>query len=62
MIGASLSGITFISVPGDVGKFEFSFFQAVLLPLVILYTYMLLPIYYKKNLTSIAIFETDSDL
>lgn len=55
MIGASLSGITFISVPGDVGKFEFSYFQVVLGYLVgyFVVAYMLLPIYYKKNLTSI---------
>ena len=30
MVGASLSGITFISVPGDVGNLEFSYFQVVL--------------------------------
>ena len=55
MIGASLSGITFISVPGDVGKFEFSYFQVVLGYLVgyFVVAYMLLPIYYKKNVTSI---------
>ena len=55
MVGASLSGITFISVPGDVGKFEFSYFQVVLGYLVgyFVVAYMLLPIYYKKNLTSI---------
>ena len=55
MVGASLSGITFISVPGDVGKFEFSYFQVVIGYLVgyFVVAYMLLPIYYKKNLTSI---------
>ncbi|MBU87023.1 MAG: sodium:solute symporter [Flavobacteriaceae bacterium] len=55
MIGASLSGITFISVPGDVGKFEFSYFQVVIGYLVgyFVVAYMLLPIYYKKNVTSI---------
>ena len=55
MIGASLSGITFISVPGDVGKFEFSYFQVVLGYLVgyFIVAYILLPIYYQKNVTSI---------
>ena len=55
MIGASLSGITFISVPGDVGKLEFSYFQVVLGYLVgyFIVAYILLPIYYQKNVTSI---------
>ena len=30
MVGASLSGITFISVPGDVGTTQFTYFQVVL--------------------------------
>jgi Na+/proline symporter len=30
MIGASLSGVTFISVPGNVGKVGFGYFQVVL--------------------------------
>ena len=30
MIGASLSGITFISVPGDVGVSNFTYFQVVI--------------------------------
>ena len=55
MIGASLSGITFISVPGDVGQFEFSYFQVVIGYLVgyFVVAYTLLPIYYNKNVTSI---------
>tara|TARA_A100000164_G_scaffold59448_1_gene47992 strand:- start:4869 stop:6326 length:1458 start_codon:yes stop_codon:yes gene_type:complete len=55
MIGASLSGITFISVPGDVGKLEFSYFQVVLGYLFgyFIVAYILLPIYYQKNVTSI---------
>ena len=30
MVGASLSGITFISVPGDVGSIDFTYFQVVI--------------------------------
>tara|TARA_S200000501_G_scaffold184031_1_gene173306 strand:+ start:330 stop:1793 length:1464 start_codon:yes stop_codon:yes gene_type:complete len=55
MVGASLSGITFISVPGDVGILNFTYFQVVLGYLVgyFIVAYLLLPIYYKKGLTSI---------
>ena len=55
MVGASLSGITFISVPGDVGKFEFIYFQVVLGYMFgyFIVALILLPIYYKLNLTSI---------
>jgi Na+/proline symporter len=55
MVGASLSGITFISVPGDVGNLEFSYFQVVLGYMVgyFIVALLLLPIYYKLNLTSI---------
>jgi len=55
MVGASLSGITFISVPGDVGNLEFSYFQVVLGYLFgyFVVALLLLPIYYKLNLTSI---------
>ena len=57
MIGASLSGVTFISVPGWVGNEanQFSYMQAVLGYFVgyIIVAYVLLPIYYKLNLTSI---------
>ncbi|MBT7624253.1 MAG: sodium:solute symporter [Flavobacteriaceae bacterium] len=55
MVGASLSGITFISVPGDVGKFEFTYFQVVLGYMFgyFIVAIILLPIYYKLNLTSI---------
>ncbi|SVA06297.1 uncharacterized protein METZ01_LOCUS59151 [marine metagenome] len=55
MVGASLSGITFISVPGDVGKFEFTYFQVVLGYMFgyVIVALILLPIYYKLNLTSI---------
>ncbi len=55
MIGASLSGVTFISVPGDVGNTKFYYFQLVLGYLVgyAVIAYILLPIYYKLNLISI---------
>ena len=55
MIGASLSGVTFISVPGSVGKSHFSYMVMVI---GYLFGYwviikILLPLYYKLNLTSI---------
>ncbi|MBL4653885.1 MAG: sodium:solute symporter, partial [Flavobacteriales bacterium] len=57
MIGASLSGVTFISVPGWVGNEanQFSYMQAVLGYFVgyFIVAYVLLPIYYRLNLTSI---------
>lgn len=55
MIGASLSGVTFISVPGWVGSSNFGYMQIVLGYLVgyFVIANVLLPIYYKLNLTSI---------
>ena len=55
MIGASLSGVTFISVPGWVQSSEFSYFQVCLgyVAGYVVVAFMLLPIYYKLNLTSI---------
>ena len=55
MIGTSLSGVTFISVPGAVGKIQFSYFQVVLgyiLGYVFIGT-VLMPLYYRLNLISI---------
>ncbi|WP_028374719.1 sodium:solute symporter [Leeuwenhoekiella sp. MAR_2009_132] len=55
MIGASLSGVTFISVPGWVEASQFSYFQVVLgytLGYAVI-GLVLLPLYYKLNLTSI---------
>ena len=55
MIGASLSGVTFISVPGWVNASQFSYFQMVLGYLLgygIIAT-VLLPLYYRLNLSSI---------
>src|SRR6478609_383298 len=62
MIGTSLSGVTFVSVPGAVGKpfaaggFEaFSYFQVVIGYVIgyFVIAYVLLPLYYRLNLTSI---------
>ncbi len=55
MIGTSLSGVTFVSVPGAVARDSFSYFQ-ITLGYLIGYTiiaYVLLPLYYKLQLTSI---------
>ena len=55
MIGASLSGVTFISVPGEVGNSGFTYFQVVLgyLPGYLLIATVLMPLYYKMNLVTI---------
>lgn len=55
MIGTSLSGMTFISVPGTVGNVNFGYFQVVIgywLGYFIV-AYVLLPVYYRMKLTSI---------
>ncbi|WP_299251358.1 sodium:solute symporter [uncultured Lacinutrix sp.] len=55
MIGASLSGVTFISVPGWIEASHFSYMQVVLGYIVgyLVIGTVLLPLYYKLNLTSI---------
>lgn len=55
MIGTSLSGVTFISVPGKVGVAHFAYFQVVVGYLIgyVVVAMVLLPLYYKLNLTSI---------
>lgn len=55
MIGASLSGVTFISIPGWVEVQQFSYFQVVLGYLVGYWFIgaVLMPLYYRLNLTSI---------
>ncbi|OUS02094.1 sodium:solute symporter [Flavobacteriales bacterium 33_180_T64] len=55
MIGASLSGVTFISVPGAVETKQFGYFQVVIGYFFgyLIIAYVLLPLYYKMNLTSI---------
>lgn len=55
MIGSSLSGVTFISVPGNVGKIGLAYFQVVLGYLVgyWIIILVLMPLYYRLNLVSI---------
>jgi SSS family transporter len=55
MIGASLSGVTFISVPGEVGNSGFEYFQMVLGYLLgyLVIGCVLMPLYYRLNLVSI---------
>jgi Na+/proline symporter len=55
MIGASLSGVTFISVPGDVVNSSFSYMMIVFGYLIGYYIIanVLMPVYYKLRLTSI---------
>lgn len=55
MIGASLSGVTFISVPGWVANSQFSYMQMVLgyLAGYLVIGTILMPLYYRLNLTSI---------
>jgi Na+/proline symporter len=55
MIGTSLSGVTFISVPGAVGATGFTYFQIIAGHLVgyLVVAYVLLPIYYRGRVTSI---------
>lgn len=55
MLGASLSGVTFISVPGWVGDSQFSYLQLVFGYLLgyFVVANILLPLYYRLNLTSI---------
>lgn len=61
MIGTSLSGVTFVSVPGTVGDYAgdafkgFGYFQVVIGYFLgyFVIAYVLLPLYYRLNLTSI---------
>lgn len=55
MIGTSLSGVTFMSVPGGVEKGHFGYMQIVIGYLIgyLVIAYVLLPLYYRLNLTSI---------
>ncbi len=55
MIGASLSGVTFISIPGDVGSTQFSYMLIVFGYLIgyVIIARILLPLYYRLRLTSI---------
>ena len=55
MVGTSLSGVTFISVPGAVGANAFTYFQIVIGQLLgyFVIAFVLLPVYYRLKLTSI---------
>ncbi len=55
MVGAALSGVTFVSVPGMVGNNNFYFFQFILGNVVgyLFITFVLIPLYYKLRLVSI---------
>jgi SSS family transporter len=55
MIGSSLSGVTFVSVPGNVGKIGFAYFQLVLGYLLGYWVIIgvLMPLYYRLNVISI---------
>jgi hypothetical protein len=61
MIGTSLSGVTFVSVPGTVGDFAgcaykaFGYFQVVIGNWIgcLVIAFVLLPLYYRLQLTSI---------
>ncbi len=55
MIGASISGVTFISIPGEVGNSYFSYMQIVFgyFAGYMIIANILLPLYYRLNLSSI---------
>ncbi|MEZ4842139.1 MAG: sodium:solute symporter [Flavobacteriaceae bacterium] len=55
MVGAALSGVTFVSLPGMVGNNDFYFFQFILGNVVgyLFITFVLIPLYYKLKLVSI---------
>lgn len=55
MLGSSISGVSFVSVPGMVGKIDFTYMQTVFGFFVgyLIIANVLLPLYYKMNLTSI---------
>ncbi len=58
MIGTSISGVTFISIPGEVGSTAFSYMQLVLgyfLGYMVIAN-VLMPLYYRMNLTSIYVY------
>ncbi|MCR4994215.1 MAG: sodium:solute symporter [Bacteroidales bacterium] len=58
MLGASLSGVTFVSVPGMVRTSDMTYLQMCLgfIPGYVLVAFVLLPVYYKLELTSIYTF------
>ncbi|MBN2274181.1 MAG: sodium:solute symporter [Bacteroidales bacterium] len=58
MIGASISGVTFISIPGEVGNSMFSYMQVVFgyFAGYLVIANVLLPLYYRMNLSSIYVY------
>jgi len=61
MVGAALSGVTFVSVPGMVGNNSFYFFQFILGNVVgyLFITFVLIPLYYRLKLVSIYAYLND---
>ena len=55
MIGASISGVTFVSVPGMVTQIDMTYMQTCLGFILgyVLVAFLLLPLYYRLNLTTI---------
>ena len=55
MIGASISGVTFVSVPGMVTRIDMTYLQTCLGFILgyVIVAFVLLPLYYRLNLTSI---------
>ncbi len=55
MVGAGLSGVTFVSLPGMVGNNNFYFYQFILGNVVgyLFITFVLIPLYYRLKLVSI---------
>ncbi|MEO5735530.1 MAG: sodium:solute symporter, partial [Rubrivivax sp.] len=55
MIGTSLSGVTFVSVPGTVALSQFSYLQIIIGQVIgyVLVAFVLLPLYYRHGLVSI---------
>ena len=55
MVGAPMTGITFVSVPGMVGASGFSYLQMVLGFVVgsVIIAYLLIPLYFRYNVTSL---------
>ncbi len=58
MVGASISGITFVSVPGMVMRTQMTYLQTCMGFILgyIVVAFLLLPLYYRMNLTSIYAF------
>ena len=55
MIGASISGVTFVSVPGMVTRIDMTYLQTCMGFILgyVIVAFVLLPLYYRLNLTTI---------